>query len=251
MYLKPIRIDILGVPVDCVDMAGALGAVQQMIAGDRPQSVIAVNPEKVIKAQSDDGLRDQLKQAGLLIPDGIGVVLAAAILGLGAMRRVPGSELMPEICALAAAKGYGIFLFGASPEVNALASAELIKRYPKINIVGRQHGYVKDNEMSGVIERINSSGAQILFIALGSPKQEQWMATHINSLNSVRVLQGVGGTFDVIAGRVQRAPAVFLRLNLEWLYRLLAQPKRILRQTALPRFVYRVLVERIFGKLVR
>jgi N-acetylglucosaminyldiphosphoundecaprenol N-acetyl-beta-D-mannosaminyltransferase len=245
--MKPVRIEILGIPVDCVDMAGARQAIAQIIDGDRPQAVIAVNPEKVIKAESDESLRAQLRNAGLLIPDGIGIVLAATILGLGKMRRVPGSELMPEICQIAAQKGRGVFLFGASAEVNASVAAELVKRYPTIAIAGRQHGYVKDNEMEEIVNRINTSGAQVLFIALGSPRQEQWMGAHIHKLKQVRVLQGVGGTFDVIAGRVKRAPPLFLRLNLEWLYRLLAQPQRILRQTALPRFVYRVLKQRIVG----
>lgn len=245
--MTPRRIEILGIPVDCVDMAGARQAIGQIIDGDRPQAVIAVNPEKVIKAQSDENLRGQLRSAGLLIPDGIGIVLAATILGLGKMRRVPGSELMPEICQIAAQKGRGVFLFGASPDVNESVAAELVKRYPTIAIAGRQHGYVKDNEMEEVVNRINDSGAQVLFIALGSPRQEQWMGAHMRKLKQVRVLQGVGGTFDVLAGRVKRAPPLFLRLNLEWLYRLLAQPQRILRQTALPRFVYRVLKQRIVG----
>ena len=245
--MKPIRIEILGIPVDCVDMAGARDAIGRIIDGDHPQAVIAVNPEKVIKAQSDKNLRDQLRNAGLLIPDGIGIVLAATILGLGKMRRVPGSELMPEICQIAAQKGRGVFLFGASPEVNESVAAELAKRYPTIVINGRQHGYVRDNEMEDVVNRINDSRAQVLFIALGSPRQEQWMGAHMHKLKHVSVVQGVGGTFDVIAGRVKRAPPLFLRLNLEWLYRLLAQPQRILRQTALPRFVYRVLKQRIFG----
>ena len=154
---------------------------------------------------------------------------------------------MPEICQIAAQKGRGVFLFGASPDVNESVAAELVKRYPTIAIAGRQHGYVKDNEMEEVVNRINDSGAQVLFIALGSPRQEQWMGAHMRKLKQVRVLQGVGGTFDVLAGRVKRAPPLFLRLNLEWLYRLLAQPQRILRQTALPRFVYRVLKQRIVG----
>ncbi len=245
--MTPSRIEILGIPVDCVDMEGARQAIGQLIDAARPQAVIAVNPEKVIKAQSDENLRGQLKSAGLLIPDGIGIVLAATILGLGKMHRVPGSELMPEICQIAAQKGRGVFLFGAAPEVNESVTVELTKRYPTIVIAGRQHGYVRDNEMEDVVNRINDSRAQVLFIALGSPRQEQWMGAHMHKLKHVSVVQGVGGTFDVIAGRVKRAPSLFLRLNLEWLYRLLAQPQRILRQTALPKFVYRVLKQRIFG----
>jgi N-acetylglucosaminyldiphosphoundecaprenol N-acetyl-beta-D-mannosaminyltransferase len=233
----PDRIDVLGVPVDCVDMDMAMGHVARVLEGDRAQAVIAVNPEKVIAAQSNPRLLQALDGAGLLIPDGIGMVLAARLLHGRILRRVPGSELMPKICDYAARMRYPVFLFGASAEVNDLASKELRRRYQGIDIAGAKHGYVRDEDMPALVERINASGAKILFVALGSPRQEDWMLKYLPSLK-VRVCQGVGGTFDVLAGRVRRAPPVFLKLNLEWLYRLLANPKRLTRQTALPRFLF-------------
>ena len=244
--MKPKRIKILGVPVDCVNMAQAVTVVDAMVAGDSPQAVIANNPEKVIKAQRDAGLLRQLENTGLLIPDGIGIVLAARILGLGQMERVPGSELMPAICELAAHKGYRVFLFGASPEVNQKAREVLLQRYPHLQIVGNQDGYVEAGEMSSVVQEINSSEAEILFIALGSPKQELWIEEYLPQLN-IRVCQGVGGTFDVIAGHVRRAPRVFRQMHLEWFYRLMSNPRRLLRQTALPKFMFQVLYKKVFG----
>ncbi|MBW1750732.1 MAG: WecB/TagA/CpsF family glycosyltransferase [Deltaproteobacteria bacterium] len=238
--MKPKRINILGVPVDCVNMDQAVTAVDAMVAGDSPQAVIANNPEKVIKAQHDAELLHQLENAGLLIPDGIGIVLAARILGLARMERVPGSELMPAICKLAEDKGYRVFLFGANPEVNQKACEVLLQRYPGLQIVGNRDGYVAESDMLSLVQEINASKAEILFIALGSPKQEMWMEEYLPKLN-IRVCQGVGGTFDVIAGHVRRAPRIFLYMHLEWFYRLMANPRRLLRQTALPKFVFQVL----------
>jgi N-acetylglucosaminyldiphosphoundecaprenol N-acetyl-beta-D-mannosaminyltransferase len=227
-------------------MEQALMAVERMVHGDRAQAVIAVNPEKVIRAQQDPALLARLNNASLLIPDGIGVVVASRLLGLARMRRVPGSELMPQICGLAARNGYRVFLFGASAEVNAKTGQVLRRNYPGIRIVGQQHGHIKENEHEQVLDHINASQADILFIALGSPRQELWMEKYLPRL-SVKVCQGVGGTFDVIAGRVRRAPWLFRQLHLEWFYRLLAQPARIARQSALPLFAWQVVRKRVFG----
>ncbi len=244
--MKPQRVEILGAPVDCVTMAQAVQWVETALASDQSRSVIAVNPEKVMKANQDPELLARLQKAGLLIPDGIGVVFAVRLLGLGKIERVPGSELMPKLCELAANKGYKVFLFGANQEVISQAAQVLLQRYPGLNIVGFQHGYVKEEEMPSVITAINRSQAELLFVALGSPKQELWMTRYLPALN-VKVCQGVGGTFDVIAGRVKRAPLGFRLLHLEWFYRLLSQPSRMLRQTALLRFAYRVLRKRLLG----
>ncbi|HTN42234.1 MAG TPA: WecB/TagA/CpsF family glycosyltransferase [Nitrospiria bacterium] len=244
--MRPKRIELLGVPLDCVDLPLALSAVEEMMRDDRPGMVIAVNPEKVIKAIKSPVLLDPLREARLLIPDGIGVVMAARLLGLGRMKRVPGSELMPAICERAARKGYRVFLFGGGPEVNRDTMDALRRRFPGIQIVGGQHGYLKEEEMPGLIDRINASKAEVLFVALGSPKQEIWMKRYLPRLN-IKVCQGVGGTFDVLAGRVKRAPAVIRKVHLEWLYRLLSEPRRLVRQTALPRFAVRVLRQFVIG----
>ncbi len=235
------RTEILGVPIDVVNWRTALTAVEQQLnAPIARRCVIAVNPEKVIRAQSDPRLLAAMRRAVLLIPDGIGVVAAARLLGLGHMQRVPGSELMPRICELAACRGDGVYLFGASETVNKQAAAALARAYPTLRIAGRHHGYVAEPEMSRIVEDINASGARILFLALGSPRQELWMDRHL-AHTSVALCQGVGGTFDVLAGAVKRAPPLFIRLNLEWLYRLVSQPQRMLRQSALPRFALQVL----------
>jgi N-acetylglucosaminyldiphosphoundecaprenol N-acetyl-beta-D-mannosaminyltransferase len=162
------------------------------------------------------------------------------------MERVPGAELMPALCERAAKKGFKIFLFGGSPEVNQKTHIALKESYPGIRIVGNSDGFIKEEEMPGLIKRINDSGAQILFIALGSPKQELWMERYLPELN-IKVCQGVGGTFDVISGKVKRAPRIFRLIYLEWFYRLTSNPKRFLRQTACFLFAYKVFRKRLLG----
>ncbi|MDR4484998.1 MAG: WecB/TagA/CpsF family glycosyltransferase [Nitrospirales bacterium] len=244
--MKPQRIEILGVPVDCITMDEAVDWADSMMTTHRPCTILAVNPEKVIRAQQGRELLERLRSADLLVPDGIGVVLGLRLLGLGRVERVPGSELMPKLCELAVSKGYTVFLFGGSQEVSRQTVSALCERYPGIRIVGAQHGYVPEEDMPGVVAGINETSPDLLFVALGSPKQELWMARYLPLLN-VKVCQGVGGTFDVIAGRVKRAPLIFRTLHLEWFYRLLSQPNRILRQTALPLFVFQILRKRIMG----
>ena len=234
------RVQVLGVPVDDVTMTSALAWVDSKIGSRGRHAILAVNPEKVLKIRSSDKLRLLFSNASLLIPDGIGVVMAAHLLGLAKMGRVPGCELMPLICEIAARRGTKVFVLGATAETNDQAVAALKAKFPSLRVAGSQDGYTPESAMPALIERINVSGADILFVALGSPRQELWMEEHLPSLN-VSLCQGIGGTLDVLAGHVTRAPAFFRRMNLEWAYRLASQPKRLLRQTALPRFAAMVL----------
>jgi N-acetylglucosaminyldiphosphoundecaprenol N-acetyl-beta-D-mannosaminyltransferase len=241
------RIEILGVPVDCLDWQLTLEIIEKdLVSCERQQAVIAVNPEKVIRAQRSPELLDYLRRASLLIPDGIGIVVAARLLGLGRMERIAGSELMPKICEIAARRGCGVYVFGAAPSINEKAAQTLRQVYPTLKVVGRHHGYVSESDMDRIIADINASGAMILFLALGSPRQELWMARYLSQTH-VRLCQGIGGTLDVLAGSVRRAPAAFIRLHLEWLYRLLSQPRRLLRQSALPNFALQVLSAALAG----
>lgn len=243
--MRPERIRILGVPVDAVDFNTALNWVDESAAIPGNKRIVAVNPEKVMAAREDKDLLAFLEASDLLIPDGIGVVKAARLLGLAHMTRVAGSDLMPAICGLIAEKRFKIFIYGSKPEVNEKSRIILKERYPGLKIAGWSHGYVPDDEMDRLVEKINDSGADILFVALGSPKQENWLAQYGPELN-VKVSQGIGGTLDTITGNVKRAPATLRRLNLEWFYRLLDDPQRARRQAVLPHFLWLVLCERIF-----
>jgi N-acetylglucosaminyldiphosphoundecaprenol N-acetyl-beta-D-mannosaminyltransferase len=213
--------------------------------GRRPHSVFAVNPEKNFSVPKDPMLHETFKRADLLIPDGIGVVLAARMLHGVEIARVPGVELMERICELAANRGSRIFLYGAREEVNRKAANVLSRRYPGLRIAGRANGYVKAEEMPKLVDRINRSRADILFLGLGSPRQERWFLSQKDSLDHVRVCQGIGGTLDVIAGNVRRAPNFWRSHGAEWFYRLISEPMRIRRQRVLPLFVLNVLASKL------
>ena len=233
--MKPERCFLFGVGVDRVDMDRMVAAAEEAVLAGSQCSIFAVNPEKIMTAQRDVALRDRLNAAEYLIPDGFGAVLAARMRGMYLRERVPGSELMPQLCALAAARGYRVFLFGAREQINAAASQRLRELYPGINIVGRHNGYVDAADEPQLLAQINAARPHFLFVALGSPRQEEWIA-RCRARLKVNVLQGVGGTFDVIAGAVRRAPRLWIRLHLEWLYRVIVQPSRWRRQTPLLQF---------------
>jgi N-acetylglucosaminyldiphosphoundecaprenol N-acetyl-beta-D-mannosaminyltransferase len=240
------RYPVLNIWVDAVTEQEALQQVDSFIqTGTRLYTIFAVNPEKNYSVTTDPVLNEAFENADLLIPDGIGIVLAVKLLYSVQIKRLPGCEFMQNICDHSQNKGYKIFIYGAKEVVNEGAVKVLKERLPKLKIVGNCHGYWPDDKMVELVEKINSSGAQILFLALGSPKQEQWITQYRHQLKNIRVCQGIGGTLDVINGNVKRAPDIFCRLGLEWLYRLLEEPKRIKRQKVLPMFALQALIHKV------
>jgi N-acetylglucosaminyldiphosphoundecaprenol N-acetyl-beta-D-mannosaminyltransferase len=235
------RLRILDIWVDPVTRDEALRRVGDFLKyGKRPHAVFASNPEKNFSVPKDPELYKVFGEADLLIPDGIGMVLAARILHNAILERVPGSEFIFDICSLAEKECYRIFIYGAGEEINRRSAEILAARYPRLMIAGRANGYVSQTEMPRLVRQINESRAEILFVALGSPKQEKWFAEHKGALEHVRVVQGIGGTLDTIGGTVKRAPAVWRKYGVEWLYRLLSEPGRIRRQKWLPVFAFMV-----------
>ncbi|MBN8235118.1 WecB/TagA/CpsF family glycosyltransferase [Halobacillus kuroshimensis] len=203
----------------------------------RQSFIVAINPEKILKAQEDQDLKALLNKATYQIPDGVGVLLASKLNKGGIKERVTGIDMLLTLCEQAADNGKSVFLYGAKPGVAEEAKDKLIEQYPNLHVAGVLDGYEKDEQK--VIQTINESGADILFVALGSPRQEYWIVDHMKELN-VSIFQGVGGSFDVISGRVKRAPALFQRFGVEWLYRLISEPWRIKRQIRLPLFLLKV-----------
>jgi N-acetylglucosaminyldiphosphoundecaprenol N-acetyl-beta-D-mannosaminyltransferase len=237
--------------VDAVSREEAIERVRGFIRdGGRAHSIFASNPEKNFSVPKDPELYECYRNADLLLPDGIGMVKAAQLLHGAQLSRVPGSEFIFDICRVAQEEGCGVFVYGAKEEVNARSCEVLAERFPGLRISGRANGYVQDADMPGLVEQINASGAAVLFVALGSPKQEKWFAKYKAQLQNVRVVQGIGGTLDTIGGKVKRAPEFWCRHNLEWLYRLFSEPKRIARQRVLPIFAWLVVVEWV-KKVVR
>lgn len=241
----PDSLSILGVGVSIFDSYDdAAQLIRRRISLRRRTFCVAVNPEKVHRASKDAKLKRVLESAHVQICDGVGVSLASRLLYGRRVPRCTGIDLFLRLVRLSAQEGWKIFLLGATPEANEAACNALQSSFPGLIIAGRQDGYFKDND--AVVERINSSGASLLFIALGSPRQEFWISENMPRLRP-SFFMGVGGSLDVICGSAERAPAVLRRFGAEWLFRLLAQPTRVARQTALPLFAFEILKAALMG----
>ncbi|SFK17772.1 N-acetylglucosaminyldiphosphoundecaprenol N-acetyl-beta-D-mannosaminyltransferase [Halobacillus dabanensis] len=203
----------------------------------RKSFIVAINPEKILQAQKDRGLLNLLNKATYQIPDGVGILIASRLNGGSIKERVTGIDMLLALCEQASLHDKSIFLYGAKPNVAEEAKDRLIELYPNLRVAGVLDGYVKDQEQ--IKETINEAKPDILFVALGSPRQEHWIVDHMEELD-VSIFQGVGGSFDVLSGKVKRAPAGFQKLGLEWLYRLIKEPWRIKRQIKLPTFLVKV-----------
>lgn len=192
-----------------------------------PDFILSQNVLKVVASQRDQQLQGIMKGAGLVIPDGMGLILAMKLLGVNLKGQVAGIQLMEALIALSQKSEYKTYFLGAKPGVAEKAITNLLQNYPDLKIAGYRDGYFNKNETDDIIDQINQSKPDILFVAMGSPLQELFLSSHSNRLN-VPVCMGVGGSFDILAGNVERAPKTYTKLGLEWLYRALHQPKRLL-----------------------
>ncbi len=236
----PEALSILGVPVHLIDAAATLDSVAGFMDEPRLHQIATVNPEFVMAAQRDAAFRDVLAAADLCLADGIGLVYASRYLGRPLPERVPGSELVYRLAEQAAREGWSLFLLGAGPGVAEEAAAILQARYPDLLIAGTYAGSPALEENDDIVDRINQSGAHLLFVAYGAPRQDMWIARNREALPGVRVAMGVGGSLDFITGRAVRAPQWAQDAGLEWLHRLYKEPWRWRRMLALPRFAWRV-----------
>jgi len=244
IHVSDRRLFIVGVPVDPATFESMLTHIETWIARrDRVYQICTVSPEFVMIAQDNPDFMRALHQADLCVADGVGLLLAARLLGRRLPERVTGSDGVPLIARRAAERGWKLFLLGAAPGVAERAAARLVADNPGLIIAGTYAGSPAPAEEAEIVARVNASGADILFVAYGAPQQDLWIARNRDRL-SVAVAMGVGGTFDFIAGVVPRAPRWMRRLGLEWLYRLYRQPWRWRRMLRLPRFVWAVLTRR-------
>jgi len=228
---------ILGVQVNTENYDELIPKVFRNIEDKKKSLVVAINPEKLMKAKEDPELKALLNRAEFQIPDGIGVIIASKLKKGSISSRITGIDMMDRVVREAARTGRAVFLYGAKPGVADKAAQQLKQTYPDLIVAGTQDGYESDS--SKIIDTINKAQPDILFVAMGSPKQEQWIEQHRDNLYPT-LYQGVGGSFDVLAGNVKRAPAAFQRLGAEWLYRLLKEPSRLKRQMNLPKFLFEV-----------
>jgi N-acetylglucosaminyldiphosphoundecaprenol N-acetyl-beta-D-mannosaminyltransferase len=206
----------------------------------RALQVVTLNAEMVMQAQSDPELALIIKECALVVPDGSGVVWALARQGVRTSK-VAGIALVEALLAAAAASGHGVYFLGAKPGVAKEAALVMQAKYPGLRVVGVNDGYFSSAQEAQVLEDIRQAAPAMMFVGLGVPRQEKWLKQFQASIG-VPVAMGVGGSFDVLAGRVKRAPALFQKLHLEWFYRLIQEPWRFKRMgSTLPRFVLQVL----------
>ncbi|PBB04873.1 MULTISPECIES: WecB/TagA/CpsF family glycosyltransferase [Salimicrobium] len=230
----------LGVDVAPVTYKRVISEISRNIDSGEQSTIVAVNPEKVMEACKDEKVRELINSSTLQIPDGIGIVWASKWRGGQIRERVTGIDLMSYLLHFAEQKKLRVFLYGAEEDSVSKARDNIEKHYPDITVAGYENGF--DGNEDEVVQRIQDCQADVLFVALGSPKQELWIRRHKEKLG-VKVFQGVGGSFDVWAGKEKKAPKLYRNLNVEWLYRLISDPKRIKRQLALPKFAFCVLTK--------
>lgn len=237
------RLDILGVHVDKVTKEEALDKFKTIVAAEGCQMIITPNSEIVMSASKDAQLKTIINDAEMVIPDGIGLVYASRIMGQPLKERVTGIDFLESALSYLNGKRGSIFLLGSKPGVAPKAAEKMKEKYPGLHIAGTYHGYFNESDEKEIVKNINDAGPDLLCVALGSPKQEKLVKKYQNQLN-VKAAIGIGGSLDVWAGELKRAPKFYQDYGLEWLYRLIQEPRRYKRMAALPLFILRVLFKK-------
>ena len=229
-----MKINVMGVEFDNLTKAEFVQRAERMLQQKQKGYCVTPNAEIVYEAVQDSSFRELLNGAALVLPDGAGVVLGAKILGTPIQEKVAGIEFGDAVCGLLAKNGGRLYLLGGKPGIAEQAAEKLVQKHPGLVVCGAADGYFKDEK--AVIEKINEAKPDVLFVCLGAPKQENFIKNHFEELD-VTLMLGLGGSLDGYAGVVERAPRWMIDLSLEWLYRLLKEPKRIGRMMRLPKFV--------------
>ena len=239
------KIDVLGVKFDNVTMDEALDAAWALMEQPGCKYVVTPNPEIVMDCRADPDALEAVNGAALTIPDGIGIIYGAKLLKTPLKEKVGGCDFSLKLMARMAGAGKSVFILGGKPGVAAQAAENLAAQFPELRFAGTHDGYFKDD--APVVAEINAAAPDLLLVCLGAPKQELWMHKNAPAL-SARLMIGAGGSVDIYAGTAQRAPEAWCNAGLEWLYRLLKEPKRLRRQMALPKFMLTVLGAAAKGK---
>ncbi len=242
------KVIIMDVPINKVTMEEASDQVVGYLLGNGQHTVFTPNPEIIMDAQEDPELMRILKEADLVVADGIGVVLASKILKVKNLpERVGGFDLMQQVLNKIKDKEIKVYFLGSKPGVAKIAAQNMRRTYPGLKIVGTRDGYFGAEDEQEIIDEIKGLEVDLLMAGLGAPRQEKWIDEHIEELG-IKVGVGVGGSLDVMAGTVKRAPEMYQKLGLEWFYRLVTNPKRAKRMLNLPIFGAKVILMRITGK---
>lgn len=236
-----MRVNVLGVGFDNLTMQEAVDRGMSLLRSEGMHYVVTPNPEIVETCRENPEANRVINEADLVLPDGIGVIKGAAMLGTPLKERTPGIEFASHLMGRMAEDGLSLYLLGAKPGVAELAAEKLVEKYPGLKIAGTHDGYFKED--GPVVDAIAASGADCVFVCLGAPKQEFWIKKNGPSTGA-RLLCGLGGSLDVFAGTVERAPKFWCDHGLEWFYRLCKEPKRIGRMMKLPLFLVHVKQEK-------
>ena len=240
-----MKIDVMGVQFDNFTMEEALQAATDLLQQGEKAYCVTPNPEIVYEAIHDHDFAKLIQGAKMVLPDGVGILLGGKILGREFKEKVSGVDFADRLCDELVKTNQKLYLLGSKPGVAELAGRNLIESHRGLSIVGTADGYFKED--SAVVQAINDSGANVLFVCLGSPKQEQFMQRNQTLLHPTFQI-GLGGSLDAFAGTVKRAPKWMQKCGLEWLYRLIKEPKRLGRMMRLPKFVFAVVGRRIKGE---
>ena len=233
------RLEILGVGIDRIDSQQALQQIGEFIENGEPHQIVTANAEIIYQASKNEKMRNVINAAQMVTADGSGVVWASRQLGQPLAQRVTGIDLVNSICQQSAKEKWKIYILGSAPGVAATAAVNIRNKFPGCNIIGTHHGYFNAKEEKQILAELEQLKPDVLFVALGAPKQEYWIADHVQKLG-IPVAMGIGGSMDVLSGNVKRAPKWMQKMSLEWLYRLLIQPTRFKRVLALPKFMLAV-----------
>lgn len=242
--------EILGCRLDTVDAAEAATQIMALAGQGNGAQIVTLGTEMVVHARRDAKFRAIVNGSALSLCDTVGVLAVARRRGAALRDRVTGVELIGELCRRCSLEGVSVYFLGSAPGVAADAAGILEALYPGLRVAGARDGYFRPEDTADVVAAIRNSGAKLLFVGLGFPRQEYWLHEHLKETGCGAGV-GIGGSFDVISGRIERAPAILRRLGLEWLYRLVKEPHRWRRQLALPYFVWLVALDEIGLRLRR
>ena len=241
VFTKPQRVGLLGVGTDPITMDQAIQLIQGFINERRPHHIVTCDASMVVMAQTDAALKDIVRNAALVTPDSVGILWACKKMAHPMPERVSGIDIVQRLIGLSTKQGGPrLYFLGAAPGVADDAAARMRELYPGAQIVGSAHGYFSEADEPAVIQAVKDAQPDVLLVALGIPKQEKWIHKYSKELN-VPVLIGVGGSFDVLSGRVKRAPKLFQTLSIEWVWRLVSNPSKIAKVSLLPKFAWMVL----------
>jgi N-acetylglucosaminyldiphosphoundecaprenol N-acetyl-beta-D-mannosaminyltransferase len=240
-------VKLFGIPINAMTMAEVLALVHQTIAAHSRLQIGVVNVAKVVNMRRNKILRDDVLASDIILADGSGVVLACRLLGQALPERVPGIDLMFNILKQGDEQGYRVHCFGATEEINQTVAGRIREEYPNVKVVGRRNGYFSDQDEKGIAKEIALAEPDVLFVAMSPPKKEKFMARWGEAMG-VPVCHGVGGSFDVMAGKTQRAPEAWQRAGLEWLYRVKEEPRRMWKRYLVTNTLFAAMLA---GELVR